>query len=451
MEQLSKKYRPKKFSDLIGQKDNVAILRKIIQDTVYNIPFLFTGPYGSGKTSASRVFAKSILCENLTAETEPCDECQSCIDFQQGKNINYTEMDAASHGDVQTIRELREEVNYSAIGSKFKITNIDEAHNISKQGYNALLKQLEEGAAHHIFIFCTNEPEKMLKTVRSRCWRIHSQPITPKMILENLKTLTSAENIEVEEEALKLISEVQAPHIRDAQNTIDFLRFKGKVERKDVENYFQIVDQNLFLEFFIHLKNDITICLSSMERLLDAFDIEVIFNKIIDLALICEGNKKGVEVKHEYIDPELLQKAFAMEVDFLAIANHLLGAEKPLDVNYLKCLVFELNRKLNLEAMPSFGTVTQTAPSNYSGATVVSPEAPPKPENLLHKLEKDIAKSILSDQIKGSGEIDHETMMENCIKNNQKVVESDNKDTYYNTKPRQLTTEELHAHFSSGK
>ena len=387
--QLSKKYRPSKFSDLIGQETNALILKKIIQDKVFNVPFLFTGPYGSGKTSASRVFAKAVLCRSLTADTEPCGKCTSCVDFAEDKNIDYVEIDAASNGDVESIRNLREEVNYAAINSAFKITNIDEAHNITKAGYNALLKQLEEGASHHIFIFCTNEPDKMLQTVRSRCWRVHSQAVTPEMVYNCIKRISEIETIDIEDDALKLIGEVTAPHIRDAQNTLDFLHFKGRIFKSDVSSYFQLTNENLFLEMFVNLKTDLAKASECLDRLVDSFDVEIIYEKIIEIALTCESNRKGVPIKHGYMDKALFDQVSQLGCDYLAIASFLLNVERPLDVQYLRCLFMELNRLLNNEVVAVYGKVQANVQAAVA-SDVPSIEKTPPQESFVDNVKAKI-------------------------------------------------------------
>lgn len=351
---LSKKYRPSTFLDLIGQEDNVIILKEYVKNKLIT-PLLFTGPFGSGKTSASRVTAKAILCENLDENFEPCCKCQSCLDFSEDKNINYTEIDAASNGDVESIRNLREQVGYSSIGSKYKITNIDEAHNITKAGYNALLKQLEEGFEHHIFMFCTNEPEKMLSTVRSRCWRIHSQSVSPENLFQYAKKIIHKEKIEIEDSALKLIAEVTSPHIRDCLNSIDFLNYKGNVNKNDVEVYFQIPDKNKFIQILIYLKSDLSKAMELLEDLSRCYDIDTIFSKIVENCLILESKIKGVVFKHDYIDSNFLEQALSLKVDFLGISSYLLKVDRPLDLIYLKHLLLELNRILNDETTTQYG------------------------------------------------------------------------------------------------
>jgi len=369
---LSKDYRPKKFSDLIGQEENVAILKEILKKNAFGLPFLFTGPYGSGKTSASRVFSKALLCQNRSVDFEPCDICQSCIDFQNDKNVNYSEIDAASNGDVQSIRDLRELAGYSAVGaSNYKITNIDEAHNITKQGYNALLKLLEEGSANHVFIFCTNEPEKMLDTVRSRCWRIHAQVVTAENLFEHLKRVREAEktkgnNLTVADDALELLAAVTAPHIRDALNTLDFLSYKGSVSKADIESYYQISDESLFLQLLIGLRDDLPKALSCLDALETKFDADVIYRKLLDLSLSLHARRKGADLKSGYVDAALFQQALDLSCDYLAVSSFLLKAKRPLDIYYLKYLLLQTNRLLNNESMLDYLDVPVHAPNNPS-------------------------------------------------------------------------------------
>jgi DNA polymerase-3 subunit gamma/tau len=369
---LSKDYRPKKFIDLVGQEENVVILKEILKKKAFGLPFLFTGPFGSGKTSASRVFAKAILCQNPSEAFEPCDTCESCIDFQNDKNVNYSEIDAASNGDVQSIRDLREMAGYSSVGaSAFKITNIDEAHNITKQGYNALLKLLEEGSANHIFIFCTNEPEKMLDTVRSRCWRIHTQLVTADNLFGHLKRVREMEaakgrDLAVADDALELLAGVTAPHIRDALNTLDFLSYKGSIEKRDVESYYQISDQNLFLELLISLKDDLPKAVATLEAIEEKFDADAIYKKVLDLTLALHAKRKGAEYKVGYADAGLLDKALAQSCDYLAVSSFLLSARRPLDTYYLKYLLLQTNRLLNNESMLDYLEVPTHAANNPS-------------------------------------------------------------------------------------
>lgn len=449
---LHKKYRPRKFADLRDQEENTIILKEILRKKSFGIPFLFTGPWGSGKTSASRVFAKAILCQNLGADFEPCDKCQSCLDFQEDKNPNYMEIDAASNGDVQSIRDLRESTGYAAIGaSPYKITNIDEAHNITKQGYNALLKLLEEGSAHHIFIFCTNEPHKMLETVRSRCWRVHSLPISASSLSEHLKHVRAAENadgdaLKADDDALELLAKVTAPHVRDALNTLDFLRYKGSVTKADIEQYFQLSDRNLFLELLIALKSDVPKAVHCLELLQEKFDADTIYTTVIDLALALHAKRKGVEYRNGYVDEALFNQAFELSCDYLAVASFLLKAKRPLDVYYLKYLLLQTNRLLNNESMLDYLEVPMHLPNNPSIKTAdrgaldkSEPEVPKEPIIQGLHLPEDLADDgkpakRLHPDLKKRGSTDRPTVVNyGSHASKAKVVPPKEDEKYYTT------------------
>lgn len=355
---FSKKYRPQRFSDLIGQESNVTILKEILKRGVV-VPLIFTGPFGSGKTSASRVFAKAILCKERTSEQEPCCVCSSCVDFDKDQNINYQEIDAASNGDVESIRELRNQVGYQAVGSRFKVTNIDEAHNITKQGYNALLKILEEGVSHHIFIFCTNEPDKMLETVRSRCWRIHSVPVSTSELKQHLQKVAVNEKVDAEDSALELISKVTAPHIRDALNVMEFLNFNKKVLEKDVESYFHLSENRDIIGIVDSLENPAEV-LTILERLMSRMDVSAIFDKIISILLDLEAVRIHAKTPSAFLFSDDIARVAASGKDFLAVSQLLIKIERPVDSIYLRHLLLEASRLVNGVPVVSERPVFQT-------------------------------------------------------------------------------------------
>jgi len=342
---FSKKYRPRTFKDLIGQESNIVILKEILKRGAV-VPLIFTGSFGSGKTSASRVFAKAMLCKNRTQDQEPCGVCSSCVDFEKDQNINYQEIDAASNGDVDSIRTLREQVSYQAVGSRYKVTNIDEAHNITKQGYNALLKILEEGVAHHVFIFCTNEPEKMLETVRSRCWRIHSTPVRADQLKNHLKKIAETENLTADEDALHLIAQITAPHIRDALNVMEFLSFNRNINKEDVEIYFHLSEVKDILTLIDSL-NEPAKVISILDGLVSKMDSTSLFDKVLNTLLDLEAIRIKARNSESFIFSEDMERVAHSGKDFLAISHLLLRIEKPVDGIYLKHLILEASRLVN--------------------------------------------------------------------------------------------------------
>ncbi|PIV01497.1 DNA polymerase III, subunit gamma and tau, partial [Candidatus Shapirobacteria bacterium CG03_land_8_20_14_0_80_39_12] len=183
------KYRPQKFLDLDSSEAREELL-KIFKSEKIPHALLFSGPRGIGKTSAARIVAKAVNCEKVQSteykehrEFEPCNQCDSCISITNGTNVDILEIDAASNRGIDDIKELREKIKLSPASAKYKVYIIDEAHMLTPEAFNALLKTLEEPPKHAIFILCTTDPEKLPKTIISRCQRINFKKASNKEIV----------------------------------------------------------------------------------------------------------------------------------------------------------------------------------------------------------------------------------------------------------------------------
>ena len=168
---LYRKYRPKSFSEIVGQEHVVQTLLNAIKGEMVSHAYLFSGPRGSGKTTLARLLAKAVSCEKPEKTGEPCNTCSACEEINEGRAIDIIEIAAASTGGVESIRELNEGVKFAPSRLKYKVFIIDESHQISRDGANALLKTLEEPPAHAIFILATTEAHKMIPTIASRTQR----------------------------------------------------------------------------------------------------------------------------------------------------------------------------------------------------------------------------------------------------------------------------------------
>ena len=219
----ARKYSPSNFKSVVGQQHITTTLKNAIKNNHLAQAFLFCGPRGVGKTTCARILAKTINCENLAADFEACNECDSCKAFNQNASFNVHELDAASNNSVDDIRNLVEQVRYAPQKGNYKIYIIDEVHMLSTQAFNAFLKTLEEPPKYAIFILATTEKHKIIPTILSRCQIFDFNRIQIKDIAEHLKYIASEETIEYEEEALRLIATKADGALRDALSIFDLI------------------------------------------------------------------------------------------------------------------------------------------------------------------------------------------------------------------------------------
>lgn len=213
-------YRPQTFHEMSGQQHVKQTLQNALLHNKTTHAYLFSGPRGTGKTSAAKIFAKALNCENGPSK-EPCNECESCRTITEGSNTDVIEFDAASNSRVEEMRDIIEKVRYAPASSKYKVYIIDEVHMLSNSAFNALLKTLEEPPAHAVFILATTEPHKLPLTIISRCQRFDFRPITASEIVERMTHVLKDANIEADTSALKVIAQAASGGMRDALSMLD--------------------------------------------------------------------------------------------------------------------------------------------------------------------------------------------------------------------------------------
>ncbi|MFK4083784.1 DNA polymerase III subunit gamma and tau [Kribbella sp. NPDC020789] len=221
---LYRRYRPETFAEVIGQEHVTAPLRNALSNNRVNHAYLFSGPRGCGKTTSARILARAINCEKGPI-AEPCGVCKSCTDLARGGpgSIDVIEIDAASHGGVDDARDLRERAFFAPVESRYKIYIIDEAHMVTTQGFNALLKLVEEPPPHLKFIFATTEPDKVIGTIRSRTHHYPFRLVPPKVLGDYMATLCQSEGVAIEPAALPLVVRAGAGSVRDSLSVLDQL------------------------------------------------------------------------------------------------------------------------------------------------------------------------------------------------------------------------------------
>ena len=240
----ARKYRPTSFEGLIGQDNIARTLKNSIVRGKLAHAYLFCGPRGVGKTSAARIFAKTINCEHPSADMEPCGQCESCISFQEGRSYCIHELDAASNNGVDDIKALMDQVQIPPQIGKYSVYIIDEVHMLSSQAFNAFLKTLEEPPAHAIFILATTEKHKILPTILSRCQTYDFNRISIPDIVSNLRSIAVKENITIDDESLHIIARKADGAMRDALTIFDqTVAFCGTdVKYEDVLHNLNVLD-----------------------------------------------------------------------------------------------------------------------------------------------------------------------------------------------------------------
>jgi len=285
-EAFARKYRPKNFEQVIGQESVVKTLKNAIELERISHAYIFAGSRGLGKTTVSRILTKSLNCEKGVTP-QPCGKCENCVEIEKGSFPDMYEIDAASNRGIDDIRSLRDNVNYAPIKGRYKVYIIDEAHMLTREAFNALLKTLEEPPPHNIFILATTELHKIPDTIRSRCQTFIFRPPTSSQIKEYLKRILNEEKIEYEERALDLLAEASEGGIRDSASLLDqAVTFgKGKVDIKSVEQLLGLIPETVIKDFVNHLKEknikEMILITEKLES--EGYDLNVFWKQINDL------------------------------------------------------------------------------------------------------------------------------------------------------------------------
>ena len=401
---LSRRYRPKSFNEIVGQKHVVATLVNALQADRVAHAYLFAGPRGVGKTSMARILSKALNCQKGTTST-PCNKCSTCNSITNGNDIDVLEIDGASNRGIDEIRNIRQNVRYAPAVSKHKIYVIDEVHMLTKEAFNALLKTLEEPPEHVKFIFATTSPSRVPDTVQSRCQRFDFKNISIADISDRLAQICKSENIAAEEEVLQSIAKYARGGLRDSESILDQLASfcHEKITLRDVCDIFGVVSEeklssliNSFTEKKPELSIEIFHGIMEGGRDIEGF-IDQLLLYIRDLLLVsvCKKENDTIETvsgdlnllrtQSSSFSPETLMYMFQVISEAKTKTRDLLQQKIYLEVLFVKLATMEELKPLSsvldkIEGMKKMfeGNIEDTGKTISISKTDVT--APAKPE-----------------------------------------------------------------------
>ena len=353
---LARKWRPKTFTEVVGQDHIVQALKNSLKNDMPHQAFLFTGTRGVGKTSLARILTKALNCEYLK-DGEPCNECDSCLSINDGSSIDFQEIDAASRRGISETKELLETIPYLPSSSKFKVYLIDEVHMLTKESFNSLLKTLEEPPPHVIFMFATTEASQIPPTILSRCLQLNLNFVSSEDLMAQLANIFSKEKVKYEESALQLISEAANGSIRDALTISEkIISFTEKdIKQDSVREILGIPDNEIIQEILINLKNnDPKKLFEVLENITKDSPIKNIFLEIMELiknvSLRQFSQNKKIDFNKELLElePRSLQIFYQLCLVNLEYIEESPDPKGVLEMTLLKMLAFDIEEKKNL-------------------------------------------------------------------------------------------------------
>ncbi len=368
---LARKYRPQKFTDLIGQEIVVKVLENSLKTNKISHAYIFSGPKGVGKTSTARILAKALNCKDEL--NRPCDNCISCNSIREGKAMSVIEIDAASHTSVENIRDLRENVRYASAEGNYKVYIIDEAHMLSQAAFNAFLKTLEEPPSHVVFVLATTEPRKIPITVMSRCQHLQFRRIPINLIRERLKQICEQEGIKADEEALYMIASNSEGSMRDALTLLDQISsFSDKVTFENVNLLLGLTDFDILAQIteFI-IKGEKEKLVEKIEFLNDiGTDFKILTRDLIyfirNILIKRLSSKYRLDVSES--QGKIIDKLseITSEEHLIVLLKELINAELSIKISLFPRIIFELFL-LKLSLLSHFKNIDKTIEELKSG------------------------------------------------------------------------------------
>jgi DNA polymerase-3 subunit gamma/tau len=358
-EVLARKYRPTNFDEVVGQDHIIqALSNSILQDRMHQA-FIFSGTRGVGKTTLGRILAKCLNCLSSDSPiSTPCNTCANCEEIKLGRSLDFYEQDAASQRGIDAMKDLLQTVPQSPSNGRFKVYLLDEAHMLTTESFNALLKNLEEPPKHVVFILATTNPEKLPKTVQSRCLQLNLKTVGGTVLINHLKMILESENINFDHESIKLIADAASGSVRDALTLLDqaIAHGSGSLEAESVKKLLGTIDNShliSMLHSIIDGKGQSAFDdLAQIEELSPEY--ESILKSIISILhktslekVLHNSNDESIKFLSEKIDEEFCQLLYEISVNAYSKFNVHPNPKEALEICILRMLAFNPLHKLD--------------------------------------------------------------------------------------------------------
>ena len=357
-EVLARKYRPANFEEVVGQEHIVqAISNGISQERIHQ-SYIFSGTRGVGKTTLARILAKCLNCLSVESPTaKPCDNCTNCNEIKLGRNLDFLEIDAASKTGIDDMRDLLETVPQSPSSGRYKVYLIDEVHMLSKSSFNALLKTLEEPPSHVVFIFATTNPEKIPKTVQSRCLQLNLKTVGGSTLTNHLQKIIELENIPYDQESIELIASSASGSVRDALTLLDqaIAHGNGILDSNNVNKLLGTIDNTLLISLLDSIIDgrgeEAFNYLYKIEELSPEY--EVILKNIISIIhqislhqVLGDSKDQSIQALAKKIDAEFCQLLYEIAVNAYSKFSVHPNGKEALEICILRMLAFNPLHKI---------------------------------------------------------------------------------------------------------
>jgi len=363
-EVLARKYRPSNFEEVIGQDHVVKALVNSINSEKIHQAFIFSGTRGVGKTTIARILAKCLNCESDSKPTsQPCNKCSNTLEISAGRSVDFLEIDAASNTQVEKMRDLIETVEYKPAKGRFKVYLIDEVHMLSTASFNALLKTLEEPPPHVVFIFATTNPEKIPKTVQSRCLQLNLKTVSENLLFDHLKNILNKEKIDSDDTSISLIVNSAQGSVRDALTLLDqaIAYGDGVLSEVDVKKLLGTIDNSLLMSMIDNVVDGngkkVFDLLTQIEELSPAYDVILkdmisILHSISLHQVLSNSTSSEIVDLASKVDKEFCQLLYEIAMNAYSKFNVHPDPREALEICLLRMLTFNPLQKLTESSAP---------------------------------------------------------------------------------------------------